>query len=469
MTNPLAVLVEDDPEQAEVSRGVLEAAGFTVSYFGSITPAQNYIRVSCELIDLFVLDRRLPMTVGEPAADEFGDELLKEVRSRFPDARLIVFTGFATIRHLQDSLHGGGQLPTQGANAIDRITVLEKDQSLEFKEQVEQYRSLLQSIDDIEVVTCPGADPLDVLDKRVLRRLAFDYRAVSISATALGGGLTGASVWRCTINRSEGHVATVVAKLVKSLGLPGGLAELLPRANTTATVRTMSGLMGGRYLNVLQQAGEAPYALMDIIADDPDRAVELARPIWVALNGVSAHQSRLTLAELCKTLIPWDRLREVLRVYGIKTPASTLSVTSQIGIRHGDLHPGNILIDNERAVLIDFDSEDFAAGALDPITLLISTLVHPESPIRGDGWPSVDEISSLFGTPQFGRGHACEPWFAGVQGWVDECRSSDREFWALVLAYAGRQLKYQDVLSDQQTVDRVVAIASRAAESLGDS
>lgn len=469
MANPLAVLVEDDPEQAEVSRGVLEAAGFVVFFFGSIAPAQDHIRDSSELIDLFVLDRRLPITAGQPAADEFGDELLKEVRSKYPDARLIVFTGFATIRHVQDSLQGGGQLPTQSTDAIDRVTVLEKDQSLEFKEQVEQYRSLLQSLNDIEVVTIPGADPLGVFDKRVLRRLAFDYRAVSIAADAISGGLTGASVWRCRISRSEGHVATVVAKLVKSPGSPGGLAELLPRANTTATVRTMSGLMDGKHLNVLQFAGESSHALMDSIADHPDRAIELARPVWDALNVISAHQSRLTVGELCESLIGWDRLSELLSEYGINTPARTLSVTAQIGLRHGDLHPGNILIVNEQAVLIDFDSECFAAGALDPITLLISTLVHPESPIRGDGWPSVNEISSLFGTPQFGQRHPCKSWFAGVQGWVDECRSSDREFWALVLAYAGRQLQYQDVLSDQQTVERVIAIASRAAEALEDS
>jgi len=466
MANPVAVLVEDDPQQAEVSRGVLEAAGYVVSFFDSIVPAQDHIRNSTDLIDLFVLDRRLPMTDGEPPADEFGDEFLREVRSTHPDARLIVFTGFATVRHLQESLQGGGQLPSQGTDAIDRVTVLEKDQSLEFKEQVEQYRALLQSLDDIEVIAMPGTDPLSILEKRVLRRLAFGYQAVSITVLALGGGLTGASVWRCEINRSEGRTATVVAKLVRSPGSPGGLAEQLPRVNTAATVRNMSGLMAGRHLNVLQLAGVSPRALMDIIADHPARAVELAKPVLNALHGISAHQSTLTVGELCESLIAWDRLTELLSEYGISAPARTLSVTAQIGPRHGDLHPGNILIDNDQAVLIDFDSEAFAAGALDPITLLISTLVHPDSPIRGAAWPSATEISSSFGTPQFGQGHPCEAWFSGVQGWVDECRSSSREYWALVLAYAARQLQYQDVLADQQTVDRVVALAARAAETL---
>ncbi|WP_437773551.1 hypothetical protein [Arthrobacter sp. KNU40] len=469
MANPTAVLIEDDPQQAEFSEVVLESADFIVRSFNSIAPARDYLRTSTDLIDLFVLDRRLPVKAGEPATDEFGDELLKEVRSNHPDARLVVFTGFATIRHIQESLQGGGQLPAQDGQPIDRVTVLEKDQSLEFKEHVVQFRRLLQSLDDIEIITPFGSDPLTELDKRVLRRLAFDYRGVSIAVASLGGGLTEASVWRCEINRSEGRVATVVAKRVKSPGSSGGLPELLPRANTTATVRTLSGLMAGGYINVLQVAGEAPYALMDIIAERPAEAVELARPVWDALHGVVAQRRTLTVANLCEPLIAWERLSELLGAYGISVPAGSLTVTTQVGPRHGDLHPENVLIDNGQAVLIDFDSEAFAAGALDPITMLISTLVHPASPIRGAAWPGVSEIESTFATGDFGQGHPCELWFRGVHDWISECRTSEREFWALVLAYAGRQVRYQDVLDDREIVERVIAIAKRATEALANS
>lgn len=466
MTNPIAVLVEDDPEQAEVSVGVLEAAGFNVHSFNSIAPARGYISDSTDLIDLFVLDRRLPVNSGESATEEFGDELLKEVRSTHPDARLIVFTGYATVRHLQESLQGSGQLPAQDGQPLDRVKVLEKDQSLEFKLEVEQFRELLQDLEDIEIITSPGTAPLSAIDKRVLRRLAFEYRAVSVSVAPLDGGLTGASVWRCQINRSEGRIATVVAKRVKVHGSPGGLAELLPRANTTATVSTISGLMAGKYLNVFQLAGDSPFPLMDVIAEQPDKAVELAKPVWDALRAVTAQRLTTTVAEMCQPLISWDLLTERLRAYEVQAPAPSLSVTTRIGPRHGDLHPGNVLIDNGQAVLIDFDSETFAAGALDPITMLLSTLVHPDSPICGAAWPDASYIGSTFGTPDFGRGHPCESWFRSVQEWIVECHTSPREYWAVVLAYAGRQLSYPDVLQNQEIIDRLVALARRASEEL---
>ncbi len=469
MSNPIAVLVEDDSQQADVSRGVLEAAGFEVRGFDSIAPVLEYLHASTDLIDLFVLDRRLPVNMGEPATDELGDELLNEVRSNYPDARLIVFTGFATIRHVQDALQGSGQLPAQDGQPIDRVTVLEKDQSLEFKAQVEQLRQLLQSLDDIEIITSSGMATLSDLDKRVLRRLAFDYRAVSISVSSLGGGLTDASVWRCDVNRTEGHIAKVVAKRVKSSLARGGLPELLPRANTTSTTATLSGLMAGSRLNVLQIAGDAPYALMDIIAQEPARAVELAKPIWDVLHGVTAQQKTLSVAELCDSLIAWHELPGLLNPHGVQVPAGTLTATTRVGVRHGDLHPGNVLIDNDQAVLIDFDSTTFAAGVLDPITMLLSTLVHPDSPIRGALWPDVSEINLRFATADFGQNHVCGPWFRGVHEWVEECRSSQREHWALVLAYTGRQLRYNDVLDDPETVSRVVAIAQRAADALAAS
>lgn len=466
MNDPLAVLIEDDPQQAEVSAGVLSSAGFSVRSYSSIAPALTYMQQAEEMVDLFVLDRRLPVNVGEPATDELGDELLKEVRARFPDARLIVFTGFATIAHVQESLRGGGQLPVQTSNPIDRITVLQKDQSLEFKQQVEEFRALIQDLDNIEVRIAAGGQTVGERDRRVLRRVAFEYRAASITATVLAGGLTGAGVWKCDLRRIQGSIATVVAKRVKKASPPGGLPELLPRASATPTIATLSGLMGGDYVNVLHMAGTAPVALMEVVGSDPVRAVDQAKPILAALSSVPDGQQMLSVSVICRPLIGWDELFEVLGDRGVVIPAGTLVATVNVGMRHGDLHPANILLDDGHAVLIDFDSSEFAAGALDPVTLLISTLVHPDSPLRGSAWPSAQEIDRAFGSRDFGRGHSHEAWFDGVGAWAEERRASEREFWALVMAYAGRQLRYSDVTNDASVTERLLALARKAAACL---
>lgn len=466
MSEPLAIFVEDDAEQTEIYTRVISSVGFSVISFNSITAALSYMKSTQEIIDLLVLDRRLPLEIGEPATDEFGDELLKQARVIFPDARLIIFTGYASISHIQLSLRGSGQLPDQDGDPIDRITVLRKDQSIEFKKEIVAFRQLIQKLQNIELIPGNKGCIFSDRDKRVLRRVAFEYRASSVTATPFSGGLTDADVWKCVLNGQQGQIATVVAKRVRKPPTPGGLPQLMPIANTTPTVATLAGLMGGSYVNVLSIAGSAPTELMELIKSHPEQAVNYARPIWSALERVPETRQIMTISDICKPLIPWKKLTDILAQYDISTPAETLTATVNIGMRHCDLHAANILVVEGHAVLIDFDSSEFASAAIDPIVMLLSTLVHPGSPLKGDDWPTTDEIDTGFGTDAFGRGNAGEIWFRSVTEWIDKRRTSDREFWSLVLAFAGRQLPFPDVLASPATMTRVLALARKAATAI---
>jgi len=466
MANPIAVLVEDDLEQSEVSQQLLEDAGFEVAAFDSISSVRAFLSSSNDLIDMFVLDRRLPVSIGDTAADEFGDELLREVRVSHPDARIIVFTGYASVPHVQAAMAGSGQLPSQTTEHLDRVSVLEKHQSLEFKEQIEHYRTLLQQLADIEVNASDGSDSLTLLERRLARRLAFEYRGTSISIVPLEEGLTEAAVWRCEILRPEGHSATVVSKQVSKPAVAGGLAELLPHGNAAATVRTLAGLSFGRKLNVLQLAGQSPKSLMHILGENPALAADLTGTVSDVLDAVPSRHETLSIAELCAPIISWATLIDLLDSQSLRAPAATLRVTTSVGPRHGDLHASNILIDGQQPVLIDFDSEAFASGLLDPITLLLSTLTHPSSPIKGGQWPSVLEIDAKFGLPDFGEGHRAAVWFKQVNSWIERRRSSEREYWCLVLGFVARQFRFDDVLENAATVQRLRALAERAIEKL---
>lgn len=469
MPKPRAVLVEDQPDQFAFSKEVLEDAGFAVDGFEAVGPAIQYLEGTSDLIDLFVLDRRLPVLPGQPDTDEVGDELLSEVRASHPDARVIVFTGHADVPHLQRTLSGGGQLPELHGNAIDRVTVLTKDQSIEFKEQVEQYRALIQTLDDIEVISTDPTDPIDSADLRTIRRVGLEYRAASIDATTLKGGLTGAKLWKLELRRLDGHVGTVVAKRVHLKEPLGGLQELLPLGKTASKVASISGLIGSGHINILLYVGQDPYPLMDVVMSNPAEAVALAEQLWAELESVADQPVIVTLEKVCEPLIKWDTLAEVLSTHSIAVPAPTLTMSIHNGMRHCDLHPLNILIDDGVAVLIDFDACSFGARVIDPITVLLSTLVHPSSPIRGSLWPDPAQIAADYGTDAFGVGHAQAEWFISVSEWVRNRKTSDREFWAVSLAYAARQLRYPNITSDGPTLDRVLAIATRASAALSQS
>lgn len=468
MANPIAVLVEDDAEQAAVSIQVLVEEGFEVRAFDALAPVLDYLQHPPELIDLFVLDRRLPVRLGDNASDELGDELLAQVSTDYPDACIIVFTGFASVEHVQAAVRGSGPLPDHEGVSVDRISVLQKQQSLDFRSRVRQLRGLLQSLEDIELVADAGTTMSD-LHKRMLRRLAHNYGAASVTAQSLGGGLTDAAVWRCELHGPMGPVSAVVAKQGKRGKMAEvRLTELVPKAFVATGIGTVTGLMAGTPLHVFQVAGDHPVPLMELLGTDPLRAVEVARPVWQTLSAISSQHTVRRIDEICAPLIDWATLTEVLEEHDISAPPGSLTASTAIGVRHGDLHPGNVLSVDGQAVLIDFDSCDYAAGGLDPVTLLVATLAHPDSPIRGAGWPTAAHIEAFFDTPDFGAGHPCEAWFRGVHNWVSECCAGDRERWALVLAYSARQLQYGDVLESPDVMERVVALARWASSRLSE-
>lgn len=466
MTKHFAVLVEDDPEQAEVSHRVLEDAGFDVLVFPAAAPALDRIRTAGFSADLFVLDRRLPVNPGEPDTDEVGDELLAEVRATFPDARVVVFTGYASIPHLQTVLSGNGQIPTPTGAMIDRISVLEKHQSIELRDMVSSYRTVLQHLDDIEIVSVPLGTDVDGQSSRVLRRVALEYGATAMTVSALGGGLSSSRVWSCELRDAENVVGSVIVKDVKKPNQLGGIAGLLPSSMAMSTLGTLSGLMDGRYANVMQAAGAGSQDLMSMLEGQPDRAIELLSPVAEALRAIPSTPTTVNLEDLVGAFITYEDLSITLSSLGLPPPSRTMQISLERGWRHGDLHPANILIVGDHAALIDFDSECVGGACIDIVALLISTLVHPDSPIRGQNWPDEDDITTAFGTSDFGRGHRCAAWFTGLHQIRVESALGQREFWAMVLAYTARQLKYSDVQDDPETRGRVIALVSRAHSEL---
>lgn len=466
MTKHLAVLVEDDSEQAAVSHRVLKDAGYDVLVYPAAAPALDLIRTAGFSADLFVLDRRLPVNPGEPDTDEVGDELLAEVRSTFPDARIVVFTGYASIPHLQSVLSGNGQIPTPNGVMIDRISVLEKHQSIEFRETVSSYRTVLQHLDDIEIVSMPVGTEVDVQSSRVLRRVALAYRATSMTVAALGGGLSSSRVWSCELRDAHSVVGSVIVKDVKKPDQLRGVAALLPPSMAMSTLATLSGLMDGRYANVMQAAGSASRTLMSLVEAEPRRAFELFVPVAEALQAIPSSTTTETFEEVVSPFIAYEDLALSLQPLELAPPSRTMQISLARGWRHGDLHPGNILIVGDRAALIDFDSECVAGACIDLVALLLSTLVHPDSPIRGQLWPDEEQIATDFGTAHFGRDHPCNAWFAGLHQIREHIGAGQREYWAAVLAYAARQLSYRDVVDDPETHRRVIALVRRSHAEL---
>ncbi len=98
MAGPLRICIVDDEQiVCERLQPVLENNGFLVESFTDSKPAME--RLSEKPFDILITDLKM--------AQPDGIELLKYARERFPEIRVVVITGFATVETAREAMKGG--------------------------------------------------------------------------------------------------------------------------------------------------------------------------------------------------------------------------------------------------------------------------------------------------------------------------------------------------------------------------
>jgi DNA-binding NtrC family response regulator len=98
MARPIEICVVDDEQiVCDRLRPVLEKNGFPVESFTDSKVAME--RLSTKKFDILITD--LKMTYPD------GIELLKYARERYPDIRVVIITGFATVETAREAMKGG--------------------------------------------------------------------------------------------------------------------------------------------------------------------------------------------------------------------------------------------------------------------------------------------------------------------------------------------------------------------------
>lgn len=472
MSNFSAVLVEDEPTAATEARLALEAVGFSVSVFADASSALSGTNTDGIPIDLLVLDRRLPLRHGDLASDKVGDDLLGELLYRYPDLVVIVFSGHTGFSHAQFATAKRGVLALrQNDIQFDRVTVFEKGQSLEFDDYLQEIFTCLSEIEDIQlqIKSKSPENKLDTTSKRILRRVGYEYSGASVVAKPLAGGLTGSPVWLCDIQGNNGPVARVVVKRQKNKPRQGGFQSLLPANLTAGTVSIIHGFCGGFYASVQQVAGVEPVPLLDLIQSTPGSAARIFRSLREGLSGIKAGQLvTRPIAEIGSPFENWEVAQERAAKYGIDVPPGSRMASTVIAPQHGDLHPGNVLAVGDMPVVIDFDSQEDCSELVDAITLFFGAIFHRDSSLRTCDWPTATQCSNILDENFWDDCPALE-YFREVFDWMILRKKSEREFYALLLTYAVRQLKYDDITEDSAALSRAVAIAAWASRELAET
>jgi hypothetical protein len=164
-------------------------------------------------------------------------------------------------------------------------------------------------------------------------------------------------------------------------------------------------------------------------------------------------ETRLTIREGRQHLLHDDALDRILTEFSIPWARQfeSLPIQTRWCCIHGDLHGCNIPIAPDgTSILIDYANVDNGPASLDPVSLELSLLFHPqglfhpEGRLGGCGWPLDQNLNNCGNIDHYVLGCPAECFIRGRRKWAKQVAAGKREIAACAYSYLIRQLKYSD-------------------------
>lgn len=456
------LLVEDDRLIVEVLSDAFRGGSVALTHVESREAALEALEAG-PAFDLVICDLKIPPSDTARDTDlAHGLAVIDHIRDACPGTPVVVFSNFGTLEVLGNRL---ARAPNEDIVGTDRRPMLEhmgKDKLDEFPESILRLSEEIASLhSDIEI-SWGGTPPvLSAHERRVLLIAARRHGAILVRSSALPGGRSGALTLRVDFERPTGELAgRLLAKLTAISELDDEkrrydefVAPFVPAGRYASLVETVRAGAGDRGALIYSLAGDYPLSLFERLDDSPAAAAEVVALIraaegpWLA----AATASTTTVGELRAALIGDDAFAaERSRLAGApidEVEAQALHVRRCPG--HGDMHGGNVLVDNRNdAVLIDYGRAGLAVAALDPVTLEVSAVLHPDAAIALGTWPSQEQAEGWFDLGRYIEDCPITPFVEKCRGWAHDVARGDREILAAAYAYAARQLQYPSVDRD---------------------
>lgn len=411
-----------------------------------------------QIFDLIILDLKIPtQDEGLDIDATHGHAVFHSIQSAMPGTPIYILTGsepdhFATdlSRHSErvDLFGSGKSLPT--------ILYFPKDKVDLLVDEVLVLATDAAATEKIELNRGGKTVELTHAQKRLLK--VFTRLSGGNSCfVERAGGLSDALVLKVMVKRDGDKRGVSIAKL--------GLATKI-RAERDAYENDVKLLTAGAFAPVIQRiekgvglfagvfyslADEYGKTLFEVIRDDvvhaptviSDLGGKLAR--WTDVKKTS----KVAVSSIRKRLLSDEKLAELKANFDLRfiDEVERQEVTSSFSCIHGDLHGGNVLVNDRWApVLIDFGDVGDGPSCLDPVTLELSLLFHPDGCGRTpqlvdlvDHWPSIDFYLEK---------HSLAPAIRACREWAHHIGASDKDVLAAAYAYTLRQLKYDTVPPD---------------------
>ena len=450
------LIVEDDYDFVEELQETVAAlpGGSDIRVAGSRD--QAYEMLENNFLDLVILDLKIPTASGALDAEpEHGHAVFNRIRAVAPGTPIFVLTGSSAEDFLADLvLKNQQQIDIWGEGRKTGTILFLKKYNIDKCPKI--LTPVAQAIERLSDVELEGAGlNLNLAEDRLLRIFAKKFQGARCTVSELGGGLSGARVMRLRVTDHQGVLMhDAVAKLSTSADIrrEGDCYESrMTRLPPAATPRKLATLeygahkLAGIFFGLAEGSDQSAF---DIADKSPERAeavihsVEVAMARWI--DGVP--ETRITIRQVRRRLLNDQSLDQVRNTFNLGWIQNfeDREIQARWACCHGDLHGNNIYVSPAGTELIDYGDVGDGPASLDPVTLELSLLFHPDAADRAGVWPSSDQAKAWGDLEVYLDSCPFPEFVRECRAWALRTTAGNREVAASAYSYLVRQLKYDD-------------------------
>jgi len=453
------LIVEDEEDSIDELRHVFAELPSPTQLQVANSRETAFTLLEAEFFDLIVLDLKIPTIDGALDADpEHGHAVFARARTVAPGTPILVLTGSPAEDFIPAMLHQQQQVDVWGeGRKTGTVDFLKKYKFEECPAKLGPIAAAVCALSDVELDR--GGINLSLPEDRLIRIFAKRFGGAHCAISRLGSGLSGAKVFRLRVTDTGGaRVHDAVAKVGSPDDIRDEAARFdnqVSRLDPSATPRKLAtldfgaGAVAGVFYGLASGYEASAFDMafhQDGRAAAAVRSVEAATSPW--REGVA--QTRRTVASVRRRVISDEGRASILRSYPLAWVDNfeQSSIQTRWACIHGDLHGSNVLVSTDGStVLIDYGDVADGPASLDPITLELSLIFHPQGVPLGE-WPSVEQAPQWGNLDIYLDGCPVAEFVRECRAWAGRAGGGQREIAAAAYSYLMRQLKYNDTNKD---------------------
>lgn len=449
------LIVEDDDDFVDELRETIAALPGDSIIRVAGSRDQAYEMLDDDFLDLVILDLKIPTVSGALDADpEHGHAVFTRIRTVAPGTPIFVLTGSPAEDFIPELLSNQQQMDIWSeGRKTGTILFLRKLNFDQCPETLTPVAEAIERLSDVELDR--GGINLSLAEDRLIRIFARKFQGVRCVVSGLGGGLSGARVIRLRVTDSQGvQVHDAVAKLstpsdVRQEGecYDRHVTRLAPAATPRklATLEFGAHKLAGVFFGLADGFDESVF---DVARNAPERSESVIRSVECATARWTDRvpETRKTVREIRQRLLSDESLNQVREDFNLDwvPDFEAREIQARWACSHGDLHGCNVLVSPAEVALIDYKDVDDGPASLDPVTLELSFLFHPDAPNRSGLWPSADQARRWGDLDSYLEGCPFPDFVRECRNWALRVAAGNREVAVSAFSYLARQLKYVD-------------------------